>query len=233
MKKENGKMKNVLCVIICLVICLPVLSGTAKAEDTFGISGDAGRVGLEDSVYALQVTSGVPVDKEIYNSLAKNTLKSAFTAAQLYFVTNYPNAGEVTITDMEDYGYIPVEEVELETLDSTQDTLWIWAKHLEGNASYLIDNKGFIRRTDVDNYNFIAEVDIKKAYIASQSFFEEYPDGTLTWSGLADSGFNQSEFVEVNIYPSSQSTLMITTHHVCGDKTYSVDSAGVISVSQP
>lgn len=217
-------MKDVLCVIICQVICLFVLSGTAKT-DACSIPGDAngdGRVGLEDAVYALQVTSGMtdpPIDQEEkYKILAENALKSAYTAAQLYFVAEYPDAGKVTVNDLKDYGYIPVEGVELDIFYNT-----IWARHVAGGY-YTIDNNGVIM--DIDNRNFLAEVDIKKAYRAAQSFFKEYPNYAITVSLLADSGYKSSSLVTLAIWGDVQSNLSMETYHAGGDEIYSIDSAG-------
>jgi prepilin-type N-terminal cleavage/methylation domain-containing protein len=79
------------------------------------------------------------------------------------------------------------------------------------------------------SYNGSAESDVKNAYLSAQGYFTDNPTGSVSSVAiLRGYGFRQT--VNVTASPSgTQSTLSIVTYHGSGDKTYTVDSEGVIS----
>jgi len=79
------------------------------------------------------------------------------------------------------------------------------------------------------DYNSEANANVKNAYTASQAYFTDYPDGTVTLSKLTSYGYVQSSDVSLTIISGNQYNLKITTSHTKGKKTYTIDSAGSIS----
>ena len=78
-------------------------------------------------------------------------------------------------------------------------------------------------------YDAAANADIKNAYTAAQAYFTDYPSATVDNTMLEGYGFRSTADVTLNVTAGTQSTLAMTTKHDNGDKTYTVDSAGVIS----
>ena len=81
----------------------------------------------------------------------------------------------------------------------------------------------------IEQNNFIAKEDLKRAYTASQVYFVEFPDERATLPKLKSHGFVQSNGVTLNVISGSQSHLLITSSHSSGTRTYTVNSGGAIS----
>jgi len=77
--------------------------------------------------------------------------------------------------------------------------------------------------------NSAANSDVKNAYTASQAYFTDYPDGTVSLSKLTSYGFVQSSDVILTVISGSQTNLQLTAAHAKGSKTYTVNSGGKIS----
>ena len=80
-------------------------------------------------------------------------------------------------------------------------------------------------------YDASANADVKNAYTAAQAYFSDYPTGSITTAKLKSYGYTVSPDVTPTVTASkgTAGTLEITTHHANGDKTYSIDEAGVIT----
>jgi hypothetical protein len=79
----------------------------------------------------------------------------------------------------------------------------------------------------------IAQSDAKNAYTASQAYFYDYPDGTVSLSKLTSYGFVQSSNnVTLTIVSGSQSNLKITAFHNKGTRIYTIDSDGKVSAQK-
>ncbi len=77
-------------------------------------------------------------------------------------------------------------------------------------------------------YNASANADVKNAYTAAQAYFSDNPAGTPTLDNLKSYGFNQT--TDVAVTPAmGQSAGTITAKHASGPKTFTIDSAGVIT----
>jgi type IV pilus assembly protein PilA len=79
-------------------------------------------------------------------------------------------------------------------------------------------------------YNAAARSDCKNAYTAAQAFFSDSPAGTVTNSVLSSYGYNATQ----NVTPTASggiNSLSIAVKHSSGTKTYTVNSAGVITES--
>jgi len=79
------------------------------------------------------------------------------------------------------------------------------------------------------SYDQTAAVDIKNAYTASQAYFTDYIDATLTLPKLKAAGYRQSDHVEMTILGDQADTLKLEAGHTSGYKTYSVDSSGRVT----
>ena len=78
-------------------------------------------------------------------------------------------------------------------------------------------------------YDSTAKSDAKNSYTAAQAYFTDYPTGNINaLSDVLNYGYRQSPSVITSI-SGSAAGLGITTYHGSGSKTYTVDSAGVIS----
>jgi len=78
-------------------------------------------------------------------------------------------------------------------------------------------------------YNNSARADAKNGWVAAQTYFSDYPDDSLSSVvPLTSYGFRQTEFVNITI-GGTQNSLLITSSHSSGDKTYSVSPGGAIS----
>lgn len=93
-----------------------------------------------------------------------------------------------------------------------------------GNLPYVIENNINAGAGDAK-----ANMDIKNAYTASQAYFTDYPDGTVSLSKITSYGFVQSSDVDLEVVSSRQKNLQITATHIKGSKTYTINSAGSIS----
>jgi prepilin-type N-terminal cleavage/methylation domain-containing protein len=78
-------------------------------------------------------------------------------------------------------------------------------------------------------YDATSQADVKNAYTSAQAYFTDYPSGTVTSAKLTGYGYVQSSNVTITVTPGLQSNLVITTKHLSGPKTYSVDSGGKIT----
>ena len=75
-------------------------------------------------------------------------------------------------------------------------------------------------------YNSSAVGDARNAYTASQAYFHEYPNGTISLiSDLVPFGFLQTPQVTVTV-GGDQPNLGITTSHNAGDRTFTLDHEG-------
>jgi len=80
----------------------------------------------------------------------------------------------------------------------------------------------------IRGYNASANSDAKQMYTASQAYFTDNSTGTVSLGALTNYGYNQT--TAVTAAPSGNMTaLSITATHNSGNKTYSVNSAGVIT----
>ena len=68
----------------------------------------------------------------------------------------------------------------------------------------------------------------KNAYTTAQSYFNDYPNGSITSVGILTAyGYRQTIDVVTNV-SGSQDTLQITTYHPAGSRTYAVNSEGAM-----
>jgi len=79
------------------------------------------------------------------------------------------------------------------------------------------------------SYNSSANSDAKNAYTAAQAYFIDYPSSTLTVPLLIEGGYQQSADVSLVFSASTMGTLAFTTKHDKGPRTYTVNSAGIIT----
>ena len=77
-------------------------------------------------------------------------------------------------------------------------------------------------------YNASANADVKNAFTSAQAYFSDNPAGTPSLDNLKAYGFNQTTDVTVTT-TITQSGGTITAKHASGPKTYTADSAGVIT----
>jgi type IV pilus assembly protein PilA len=78
-------------------------------------------------------------------------------------------------------------------------------------------------------YNATALADIKNAYTAAQAYFAENPAGTVDAAALTANGYNASTGVTITIAGGTQSTLVLTSTHASGNKTYTISATGVLT----
>jgi type IV pilus assembly protein PilA len=79
------------------------------------------------------------------------------------------------------------------------------------------------------SYDSSAAADIKNAYTASQAYFTDYIDATLTLPKLKAAGYRQSDYVDMTILDDQADTLKLEAGHTSGYKIYSVDSSGRVT----
>jgi len=77
-------------------------------------------------------------------------------------------------------------------------------------------------------YNSAANADAKNAFTASQAYFTDYPSGTVTTANVTGYGYVATSNVTLTINPGLQGTLVLSTSHASGDKTYTVNASGAI-----
>jgi type IV pilus assembly protein PilA len=78
-------------------------------------------------------------------------------------------------------------------------------------------------------YDAAANADAKNAYTAAQAYFTDYPSATVTLALVKGYGYKATTDVTVAVTAGTQATLALTSKHTNGEKTYSVDSEGVIT----
>jgi prepilin-type N-terminal cleavage/methylation domain-containing protein len=77
--------------------------------------------------------------------------------------------------------------------------------------------------------NASAETSAKNAFVTAQAYFNDYPGGSLSSvDSLKDLGFRDTSDVTVGV-SGDLDTLLITTYHSTGDKTYTVSADGDIT----
>jgi type IV pilus assembly protein PilA len=81
----------------------------------------------------------------------------------------------------------------------------------------------------VRGYNASANSDINQMYTAAQTYFTDHPTSTVDLDALTNYGYNQTASVTVSVTTGSITGLVMTAAHGSGTKTYSVDSAGLIT----
>lgn len=78
-------------------------------------------------------------------------------------------------------------------------------------------------------YDSSANADAKNAYTAAQAYYTEFPSATVDFAKLEVGGFKKTDNVTVTVAAGKQDNLRIETSHDSSDRTYWVNSAGVIS----
>lgn len=81
----------------------------------------------------------------------------------------------------------------------------------------------------IRGYNAGAKADLKNAYTAAQAYFSDNPTGAPSLANLQSYGYNATTNVTVTPDGGTISSIDITASHSSGDKTYSVNSLGVIT----
>jgi type IV pilus assembly protein PilA len=81
----------------------------------------------------------------------------------------------------------------------------------------------------IRGYNTSARADVKNAYTAAQAYFSDRPGVTVTTTELGTGGYVASNGVTLGVTNGTMAGLALTSTHSNGDKTYSINSAGVIS----
>lgn len=77
-------------------------------------------------------------------------------------------------------------------------------------------------------YNSQANADIKNAYTSCQAYFTDKPNDECTSDAAIEAGFKKSEDTEVSI-SGDQNSLVITSKHPKGNKSFRTDSTGNLS----
>ena len=77
--------------------------------------------------------------------------------------------------------------------------------------------------------NAAANTDIKNLYTAAQAYFNDNPNGIINLNSLKSCGFRQASYVTVTVAASTESSFEATAYHNSGDRTYTINAAGVIS----
>ncbi len=80
------------------------------------------------------------------------------------------------------------------------------------------------------SHKSFALADIKNAYTAAQAYYTDFPDGEVNINILKENGFRPYENVSLAIQSGFQKTLAMTTSHAKGEKIYSINWAGEITV---
>ena len=74
-----------------------------------------------------------------------------------------------------------------------------------------------------------AQMDVRKAFTAAMTYFDNYPNGTVSLSELKSYGFIQSSDVNLSLLSGKKDDLKITALHQKGTTIYTIDSNGNIS----
>ncbi len=80
-------------------------------------------------------------------------------------------------------------------------------------------------------YNAAARSDCKNAYTAAQAYFSDSPSSSVNTSILGTYGYVATSSVTPTVSNGSMGNLSIAVKHSQGTKTYTVNSAGVITES--
>jgi Tfp pilus assembly protein PilE len=78
-------------------------------------------------------------------------------------------------------------------------------------------------------YCALAKSDLKNAYLASQAYFADNPEGVVSVDALRNSGYQQSKNVDLYVVKGYQFDLAMGADHNSCKKVYVVDSTGTIS----
>jgi len=78
------------------------------------------------------------------------------------------------------------------------------------------------------SYNSAANSDVKNAYTSAQAYFIDNPTSSVDTTALTAAGYRQTANVTITA-AGTQATLLITTFHGAGDRTYTANSEGTIT----
>jgi type IV pilus assembly protein PilA len=81
----------------------------------------------------------------------------------------------------------------------------------------------------VRGYNASANSDVNQMYTVAQTYFTENPNGLATLGALTNYGYNQTAGVAAIISNGAVTALVMAATHTSGNKTYTVNSAGLIT----
>jgi len=81
----------------------------------------------------------------------------------------------------------------------------------------------------VSEANAEANAAIKNSYTSAQAYFQDFPNAIMDVEKMMQAGLRKPENVRITV-SGNYSSLRITTTHVKGDKIYSTDSSGEITV---
>lgn len=79
-------------------------------------------------------------------------------------------------------------------------------------------------------YNAAANSDVKNAYTAAQAYFTDSADGTVDTGVLGSYGYQATKNVNLTVNDGTQSGLELKAVHSQGDKSYTINAAGSITV---
>ena len=78
-------------------------------------------------------------------------------------------------------------------------------------------------------YNAAANTDVKNLFTAAQAYFNDNPTATTNLNNLKSCGFRQASYVTVTVAAGTESSFEAAAYHRSGDRTYTINAAGVIS----
>lgn len=81
-------------------------------------------------------------------------------------------------------------------------------------------------------YNSMANAYAKNAYSAAQAYFKDHPKGIVALPLLKKYGFVQSKDIEIRIISGTKSELKISSGHLRGNKTWTIDAEGKFTSSR-
>ncbi len=79
-------------------------------------------------------------------------------------------------------------------------------------------------------YNSAALADLKNAFTAAQAYFTDAPEADMTKDLLASGGFKSTDGVELDT-TGVQTSLSISSYHSSGNKQYSMNAEGDITIT--
>ncbi|MDM8524952.1 prepilin-type N-terminal cleavage/methylation domain-containing protein [Desulfococcaceae bacterium HSG8] len=82
-------------------------------------------------------------------------------------------------------------------------------------------------------YNAQANADIKNFFTSCQAYFTDQPDECCTVEAAFSAGFKKSEDTVIEITGCFPSDFTLIIYHPDGNKTYTTDSSGNITGSEP
>jgi len=80
----------------------------------------------------------------------------------------------------------------------------------------------------IKGFNASANSDAKQMYTAAQNYFTDNTSGTVSLNALTSYGYNQTSGVTAGA-SGVMTALVITASHDSGNKTYTINSAGIVS----